>query len=194
MSVTLNEQGQNISAAVEVLLETYKNLEIFFSELDRVGEEEGFVTLTPRFMRWKSDTDYTGWLIQDFLKLYQLEADPVSETFPDLRIGNLFGVEVRLNEKYPVLSLIRYDVDYSHWTRMPAVSDHWVFYGPFKYENFFDINKVGNRWTSTTREKGIKRHWGIKRAIAVDLQLVDVKSVQDIRLQVLEKLKELTFD
>ncbi|CAH2714766.1 hypothetical protein BACCIP111895_01942 [Neobacillus rhizosphaerae] len=120
MSLIKSNLGQNISTAVEVLIETYKNLDSFFVELDRIGEEEGFLTLTPRFMRWKSDSDPAGWLTSNFIKLYQLEKDPDFSNNLGLKSGSLFGVEVDLlTNEYPVISLIRYTFDYSHWTKLP---------------------------------------------------------------------------
>lgn len=147
MSLENSNLGQNISSAVDVLIEAYTNLEILFSELDRVGEEEGFISLTPRFMRWKSDTDPSGWLTSNMIKLYQLEKDSSLPSLPDIKSGPVFGIEVDLNYKdYPVISLTRYTFDFTYWTRTPSVSDHWVFYGPFRYDDSFSIEESnGNR-------------------------------------------------
>lgn len=70
MSIKTTNTGQNISNIVYVLRETFKNLNLLFSELDQIGEEEGFVSITPRFSRWRSDSDYEGWLTSNFIKFY----------------------------------------------------------------------------------------------------------------------------
>ncbi|MEK3796951.1 hypothetical protein MHI18_01635 [Peribacillus sp. FSL H8-0477] len=192
MSVTIN-RGENITTAIEIIKETYANLEVLFAEMDRIGEEEGYITLTPRFLRWKSDTDSNGWMITNFIKLYQVENDSVSEMIPDLRVGSLFGIEVILqDQEYPVISLIRYTFDYSVWIRMPAVSDFWVFAAPFGDNDFFEQTQDDlSVWTSIPLEKAKKRYWGIQRAVAIDIQLIDITSPELIRTEIFQKLMSL---
>lgn len=191
MSLTIN-RGENITTAIEIVKETYANLEVLFAEMDRIGEEEGYITLTPRFLRWKSDTDSNGWMTSNFIKLYQVENERKSERFPDLRTGALFGIEVDLEEQeYPVISLIRYSFDYSVWTRMPAVSDHWIFYGPFGESSFFEIIQKDDVWTSIPLEKAQKRYWGIQRAVAIDIPLIDITTPELIRTEIFQKLMSI---
>ncbi|AIQ56197.1 hypothetical protein [Paenibacillus borealis] len=68
-----NNLGVNISVAVNVLRQTYKNLNLLFSEMDMIAEEMGFVPLSTRFLRWKSDNYEDGWLLNNFIKIYQLD-------------------------------------------------------------------------------------------------------------------------
>jgi hypothetical protein len=193
MSTISVNLGQNISNAVTVLKETYKNLNLLFSELDRIGEKEGFVPLTPKYLRWKSDSDYEGWLTNNFIKLYQLEEDPILNESIGVRDGFLFGIEVDLEgEKgFPTLSLVRYSFDYSKWSRIPAISDHWVFWGPFRKEKFFDIQQTDNLWKSVATEKGKERYWGIQNAVAIELPLWSVSSTEDIKLKIFRELGRL---
>ncbi|WP_312474456.1 hypothetical protein [Neobacillus sp.] len=192
MSLIKSNLGQNISTAVEVLIETYKNLDSLFVELDRIGEEEGFLTLTPRFMRWKSDSDPAGWLTSNFIKLYQLEKDPDFSNNLGLKSGSLFGVEVDLlTNEYPVISLIRYTFDYSHWTKLPSISDHWIFFGPFRYDNFFNIYEEDGLWSSEPLDKAKKRYWGIQRAVARQIPLVEITTPESIRTKIFQELDQL---
>lgn len=192
ISTTIN-MGQNISMAIDVLRETYKNLDLLFSELDRIGEQEGFVAVTPRFLRWKSDSDYNGWLTSNFIKLYQFEKDLPSAKVPEIKDGYLFGVEVELEGKgYPVISLIRYMFDYNMWTRVPAISDHWVFWDPFRVERFFDIKETDGVWESTPLEKAKDRYWGIESVVAKEIPLLSITSVEDIRTKIFQELENLT--
>lgn len=192
MSFVNSNLGQNITTAVDVLLETYQNLEIFFAELDRVGEEEGFISLTPRFMRWKSDTDPSGWLTKNMIKIYQLEKDLNLSSLPDLKSGPIFGIEVDLNYKdYPIISLNRYTFDFNYWTRMPSVSEHWIFYGPFRYEDSFSIEEFNGIWTSKTYEKAKKRYWGMEEAVGIEIPLVEVTSPQSVREKIFQELLNL---
>ncbi|GMB09551.1 hypothetical protein [Thermolongibacillus altinsuensis] len=194
MSITTANMGQNISNAVYVLRETYKNLNLLFSELDRIGEKEGFIPITPRFLRWKSDLDFDGWLISNFIKLYQLEKDPPLKNIPHMKGGYLYGIEIDLGEnEYPIISLIRYNFDYSGRTRIPTVSDHWVFWDPFRVEKFFEINENEGLWTSTPLEKVKDRYWGIQNAIAKEIPLLSVTSPEDIRTKIFQELENLSI-
>ncbi|WP_419887607.1 hypothetical protein ACN6MT_19460 [Neobacillus niacini] len=189
MCLVTNNLGQNINNAVNVLLETYKNLDSLFVELDRIGEEEGFISLTPRFLRWKSDTDPTGWLPTNFIKLYQLETDPDVPGELELKSGSLFGLEIDLESNdYPTISLTRYTFDYSKWTKMPSISDHWIFYGPFRYNNLFNINEENGLWTSVPIEKAQKRYWGIQKAVSRDIPLVEITNPETIRTKIYQGL------
>lgn len=192
MSLIKSNLGQNISTAVNVLIETYKNLDSLFIELDRIGEEEGFLTLTPRFMRWKSDSDPAGWLTSNFIKLYQLEKDPDFPNDLGLKSGSLFGVEVDLlTNEYPVISLIRYTFDYSQWAKLPSISDHWIFFGPFRYDNFFNIFEEDGLWTSEPLDKAKKRYWGIQKAVSRDIPLIEITTPESIRTKIFQELDQL---
>lgn len=143
MSLT-NNLGQNITLATNILQKTYENLNLLFVEMDRVGEEEGFMSLTPKFLRWKSESNTNGWLISNFIKLYQLQENSSVPHLSDLRTGDIYCVEVSLNngmEDYPEITLARFTYDYDFWTKMPSVSDHWIFFYPFRDENNFKIQE-----------------------------------------------------
>ena len=192
MSLTTPNRGQNISTAVNVLKETYKNLNLLFTELDRIGEKEGFISLTPRFLRWKSDSDSDGWLTNNFIKLYQIKTDPSLPTIPNMRDGSLFAIEIDLGDNdYPVLSLSRYNFDYSAWTRLPAVSDHWIFWDPFRIENFFEITEMEGLWESIPLEKAKRRYLGMKNAVSKDIPLLSVTSPEDIKHKIFHELDNL---
>lgn len=190
MSTTTTNMGQNISNAVYVLKETYKNLNLLFLELDRIGEKEGFIPITPKFLRWKSDSDYDGWLTSNFIKLYQLERDSPVNNITSIKDGYLYGIEVDLEEnEYPIISLIRYKFDYSGWTKIPAISDHWVFWDPFRIEKFFKISEDNGLWTSIPLEKAQSRYWGIQNAVAKVIPLLSITSPEAIRTQIFQELE-----
>jgi len=192
---TLNKVGTNISNAVQVLKETYKNLNLLFSELDRIGEKEGYTSITQKFLRWKSDADYDGWLTNNFIKLYQLEKESLLPHIPNLHDGFVYGIEIDLEgeENYPTISLIKYKFDFSNWTRTPAISDHWIFWDPFRVERFFEIKNENGLWTSETSEKAKTRYWGLEKAVAFDIPLLAVSCTEDISTIIFQKLESLTI-
>lgn len=189
----LTNVGQNISNSIFVLKETYKNLNLLFSELDRIAEKEGFIPLTPKFLRWKSDSDYDGWLTNNFIKLYQLEKDVPLKHIQNLKDGFIYGIEVDLEgeNNYPTISLTRYQFDFSEWNKIPTISDHWVFWDPFRVDKFFEITKINGVWTSTTLEKAKNRYWGMQSAVSIDIPLLSITSPEDISSKIFAELENL---
>ncbi|MGE7673154.1 hypothetical protein ACQKMV_06150 [Lysinibacillus sp. NPDC094403] len=189
----LTNVGQNISNSIYVLKETYKNLNLLFSELDRIAEKEGFIPLTPKFLRWKSDSDYDGWLTNNFIKLYQVEKDVPLIHIQNLKDGFIYGIEVDLEgeNNYPTISLTRYQFDFSEWNKIPTISDHWVFWDPFRVDKFFEITNINGVWTSTTLEKAKNRYWGMQSAVSIDIPLLSITSPDDISSKIFAELENL---
>jgi hypothetical protein len=190
---TNNSNGENITSAVTVLKETYRGLNTLFHEMDRIAEDEGFTSLTPKFLRWKSDSDSDGWLTNNFIKLYQVGGNSTIPHLPELQDGDLFGVEVDLDEDdYPQIGLTRYSFDYTLWTRMPAISDHWIFYYPFRDDNSFEIDESNGIWKSKPYAKSIKKYWGIQSAVGRWIPLLKVNSSETVRSEIFGKMAFLT--
>lgn len=160
-------------------------------EMDALASEEGFIPLTPKFLRWKSDSSFEGWLTSNFIKLYQMENHAAVPHLSELNEGDLFLVEIDLNseEGYPEITLARISFDYNQWIRIPAVSDHWIFWDIFRNENHFQIDEVNGRWESRPYKKSVKKYWGLQEAIAITLPLVEVSSTDRIRSNLFQKLK-----
>ncbi|MBY0054645.1 hypothetical protein [Brevibacillus agri] len=189
-----NDFGENISLAVKVLRETYKNLNMLFNEMDIIGKKKGFISLHPKFLRWKSDSYEDGWLLSNFIKVYQMEGDSAgNKHVPDLKDGDVYVVEVDLDgeEGYPEITLSRFHFDLSKWERMPAISDHWLFHNPYRLENHFNIEEANGIWRSKTKQKSINRYWGLKRAIGKSIPLTSVCDSASIKTKIFESLLEL---
>lgn len=186
---TNNSKGENITSSVTVLKETYRNINTLFHEMDRIAEEEGFTTITPKFLRWKSDSDSDGWLTNNFIKLYQVSGNSVIPHIQELQDADLFGVEIDLDgDEYPQIALTRYTFDYTFWTKMPAISDHWIFYNPFRDDTNFEIDECDGIWKSKPYAKSIKKYWGIQRAVSRSIPLINVDSSEAVRKQIFEEL------
>lgn len=194
MSIT-QTKGESIIQATKLLKETYRNLNILFQELDRVGEEEGYVAINPKYMRYKSDTDTTGWMTTNFIKLY-VKTDKILESIEDIRDLDWYGVMVDLTDDdenvIPIVSIIRYQYDQSHWSRLPAVSDHWIFWSPF-YEGDYTIIRGDNKWHIDAKGKAKKKHNGFEKLAAIDVPLFDLKSPEDVREKVFKNFEGLEF-
>jgi hypothetical protein len=193
--ITKNDLGQNITAAVNVLNKTFENLNLMFTEMDVISEEAGFVSLTPKFLRWKSDSSPSGWLTNNFIKLYQIKDHSSVGHLTELKDSDIYCVEIDLEgeNSYPEISLTRIEYDFSVWSRIPSVSDHWIFWNIFRDVNFFNINGEENIWTSEPYNKSKNKYWGIKRAVSKSIPLVTVSSAESIRTEIFENLRKLGF-
>jgi hypothetical protein len=161
-------------------------------EMEVEAKEAGFVSLTPKFLRWKSDNESDGWLINDFIKLYQREGDtsPAEESNQD--IGSIYGVEINFEEEYPKIWLIRYTFDFSLWGRIPAISDHRTFYYPLGESSWFNVKEQNALRTGTPVDDSVKkRFWGIQKAIGKSIPLVQVTSRESIRTLIFDALLSL---
>lgn len=188
----IDNVGGNIAAAFDVVARTYENLELLFSEMDAEAEEAGYISLTPRFLRWKSDTAASGWLITDFIKLYQRKDEPSPAEESTTEAGTIYGVEVNFDEEYPKLWLIRYTYDFGEWTRLPAISDHWIFYYPLAESNHFhQEERDGLMIGKPVDEKARAKYWGIHKAIGRSIPLTRVDSRETIRSEIFEAFGQL---
>ncbi len=64
--------GENIGNAFQVVKKTYENIDKLISYCITVSEKEShFVPAVTKFLRYRSDNDWQGWLTQEFFLLFQ---------------------------------------------------------------------------------------------------------------------------
>jgi hypothetical protein len=192
---TIHDAGRNISLSVKVLRETYKNLSLLFNEMDAIGQEQGFIPLLPKFLRWKSDNYEDAWLLRNMIKLYQMEGESAgNDNLPDLKDGDIFAVEIDLEgeEEYPEMTVSRFRFDLTKWNRLPSIADHWLFWEPYRYDNHFVIEQdADGLWRSRTKEKSVPRYWGLKEAVGVTFPLTSVYNADTIRTELFGSMLRL---
>lgn len=141
----MNNIAQNINNAFLVVRETYYNLNKLFSALDNECIENGYINIIKNqkpFLRWKSDNEPFGWLINSFVKLYQKKDSPKkndnSQSNEIRKDNNIYALEFNL-ETSPIIRLAKFSFSTDSWTKSPTVSEHWVFYWPLKKTNTNDF-------------------------------------------------------
>lgn len=189
MSTSVNA-GATISKAVKVLQESYKNIHILLADLDRIGAKEGFISLTPKFLRYRSEGDPESWATHNFIKLYR-KADS-GEPEKSQSVGFVYGVEIDLigENDEATLSLHKFEFDFSYWDRLPSTTDHWVFWWPFRESNHFEIqipNQTEDLWVTKTKDGFIKKYWGLQGAVASEMPLTNLSSSEDISEKVFKR-------
>lgn len=189
-----NNIGANIGNAVKVLAQTYENFNRLFNEMDIVGSKDGFVSITPRFLRWKSDIEPSGWFIQDFIKLYQREEDPDLDNGSGLKNGPIYAVNVNLEDDEPQIYLEKFifDMDPDVWRKFPSVSDHWLYYYSTINEDLMKLSEDGDfHILVPLNEKASKTYNGIKEVRYTSFNLVSLDSRDKVKSLIFDGLKKL---
>jgi hypothetical protein len=131
-------------------------------------------------------------LINDFIKLFQREGELSPSEDTNQEIGTIYGIEISFEEEYPKLWLIRYTFDFSYWNRMPAISDHGAFYYPLTENSAFMLKENDNMLISLpVDDRAKKRYWGIVKAVAKSIPLVNVNNRDAIRKELFEAFESL---
>lgn len=131
--------GENIRNAVQVLTETYRSTQKLLSQCRSLAEERGYLPVADRFLRWRSDTDPAGWLVNSVILPFQWSGDPECPSGNGCQDGPVYAVEVFLgsgweNERdaLPQLYIARYDFDgINEWANPRwSPADHWILHHP----------------------------------------------------------------
>jgi hypothetical protein len=72
------DAGTNIKNAFAVVGQSYKNVHKFLAEFNAIASDEELVPLLDRFLRWRSDRQWEGWLIWSFIVLFQKKMIPLT--------------------------------------------------------------------------------------------------------------------
>jgi hypothetical protein len=155
------------------------------------------VPLLDRFLRWRSDQQWEGWLIWSFIVLFQKKDEPDHGSVAGLRQGSVYCVEVSFEmESTPALYLSRFDydpVDLSDWTGLPAVTDHWAYFHPVRPSAGFLVTKHSEQVSISCPDARNKaRYWGLDKVVFTKKEPVSVDDQAKIRSLVLQCLKDLS--
>jgi len=175
----------NIANAVKVLGNTYASVDKLMQQADGESLKAGYGSVSPRFLRWKSDVDPWGWFITSFIKLYQKATAP--ELDNGFRAGSIYGFQINLE---PEVQVILFRNDYPDLSLVKGISpaNHWVFYWP-NYEgpvkaDFKITPKVyeGRNYKESVTIGDIakKNYWNMDKSLFIEGNLVDIdaKNIQ----------------
>ncbi len=181
----MNDTAKNIDNAFLVVRKTYSNLNKLFSALDNECLENGFINIIKDqkpFLRWKSDNDSFGWLINSFVKLYQKKDSPRrnedSQSNEIRKDNNIYALELNL-ESAPVIRIAKFSFSSNSWTKSPTVSEHWVFYWPLNKTNSneFEFSIDNDLQKSTPKsETTIKKFKNLKSVEYKEILLTEITS------------------
>jgi hypothetical protein len=191
----INAQGENVNNAFSVIKKTYESVKKMLSCIDNLADDFQFMTISPKFLRYKSDLDPAGYYITSFIKLYQSKLLPNHSSLETIKNGPVFVVEVvfaECNTPKVFISKFKFD-NINSWDYVPGVSNYDLFYYPVRNKNECKeivINESFKRKVFSD-EKFIENYWGLREVIYTDLDLLEIDTEEAIKEKILARFSEL---
>lgn len=186
--------GKNIKNALSVLYNTYDNIQKLMEYCKAVAKEEtNYEPSEERFLRYKSDNDCSGWLLSDFILLFQNKHSPNCESENGWKNDAVYVLEICLGEKHsinlPTIYLSKFDYGREYinkWSRGCSPAQYWAFYNPLRNKSEFDFTNFENYIRSKPKDdKTSISYLGLKQ---VTIKKIDLMSITS------DNLKEMIFD
>ncbi|WP_379969176.1 hypothetical protein [Ectobacillus sp. sgz5001026] len=174
--------SENIRNAFMVVHKTYENIQKLMDHCKTiVSEKSNYISVVDKFLRYKSDNDYTGWYIKDFILLFQQRSD--NELENEWRDGPIYVMEMELyndeSKQQPTVYLSKFEyANIGSWSKGCSPANHWRFYNPLRNQEVMNIQtgKETTIATPKTKELGEKYYWGLKKVSYIDFPLTDVNA------------------
>lgn len=190
--------SKNISNAVHVLYKTYENVNKLMEYCRTIASDAGYSCMNNKFLRWKSDNEYKGWLVSDFIMLFQKDSDELLNN--QWHNGAVYVMEIQLAadddenvEPMVYLSKFAYK-NIKSWSEGCSVSSHWVFYYPLCGEGEFLFEDKTEYVISWPKDQKISdKYWGLEKTIhlGVELTSINVNNVKEKIFGNFDRLDEI---
>lgn len=190
--------GENIHNAVVVIKKTYDSIDKLMDYCRIICEKEtNYTTAVSKFLRYKSDNDCGGWMIDDFILLFQNKEDRKLKN--GWRNGPVFVMEINLaDEDVPTVFLSKFEYEnINGWNPGCSPTNNWVFYWPLRREESMDYEELQEYVKGTPKpsmeEKIAKDYRGLKRVVYMNVPLVKItsKNAKDMIFGSFEKLRNI---
>lgn len=185
---------ENIRNAMQVLYETYENVQKLMDYTQMVAQESTkYRLVSPKFLRYKSDSETRGWLINDFILVFQNSDDPDCESENGWKNAPVYTMEIYLGDKdykesnVPSIYLSKFEYsDLNDWRESCSPAEHWRFYYPLRSKNDMEFIEKGIYCIGTPRNaKTSSKYWNLKKVTFREIGLIEVNS---------DNLKHMIFD
>lgn len=197
--------GENIRNSLQVLYRTYENISKMMEQCKSIAEDNGYLLMTDKFLRWKSDSNSDGWLLNSFILLFQRSSDPECTSGNHWRNGPVYTMEICLGlksdlEALPEVLLSKFEYrNIMGWSEGCSPAHHWAFHQPVHPERnkLFIMQQKGDFFASIpVNEKVSDTYWGLSQAIFSTVPLTDIKSsnLHDMIFGTFDKLAEIKSD
>lgn len=176
----------NIKNAFHVVNKTYENIHKLMDYTKTIAPDRShYVSVVDKFLRYKSDNDFSGWFIKDFILLFQKSEHHEFEN--EWRDGPLYVMEIELydeelesNEHFtPCLHLSKFTYEegsLQNWGKGCSPANHWVFYYPLRKKELMTIQSEGDitHVTPIDQDSSDRYYWGVREIVSKRIPLTDV--------------------
>lgn len=171
--------GENIFKAFEVVNKTHENVAKLI-EFCRImtTERKEFDLMSPKFLRYRSNSDYWGWNTTQIFLLFQDTQDELLEN--GWRDGPVYVLEILLYDpdgyfetNEPWLEIAKFE--YEDVKRLPPVvspASYDCFSVPLYDTEYEDLED--GLVAAEMPEEITQKYWGVKRVVCRMTRLVDV--------------------
>jgi hypothetical protein len=179
--------ADNIRNAFHVVYHTYENIHKLMDYCKTVAAEQSdYVSVVDKFLRYKSDNDFSGWFIQNFIILFQHKNDIELEN--EWRNGPLYVMELELydvelnqeeGKELPRVRLSKFEYEnMQDWARGCSPANHWRFYYPLRKRDIMDIKKDGDTFyiTPIDQEASNRYYWGVNKITSKTIPLIGLNA------------------
>lgn len=175
--------SENIRNSLKVIYKTYENVEKLMEYCKTISAEKtDYISSAPKFLRRKSDNDTEGWLLNDFILLFQNKNNEECESSNGWRNGPLYVLEICLGEKrsdnIPLLYISKFEYyNINEWREGCSPANHWAFYYPLRNEDYMQIASKGDYKVATPNgEKSSRTYWGLNKVTSTSIPLHEITS------------------
>jgi hypothetical protein len=177
--------GENICNAFDIVAKTYENVNKLMSYCRTAVNEKGeYELVTPRFLRYKSDIDISGWHISSFVLLFQNVNDPLLKN--KWRNGPVYVMEINLYQptvcNIPIVNVAKFEyVGIESWAEGCSIAYHWIFRDPLYGDNVeyeYKDGQEGEMYFGNVSDTGDadKRLWGLRKITGFEIPLTEITS------------------
>lgn len=171
--------GENIYNAFEVVNKTHENVEKLI-EFCRImtTERKEFDLMSPKFLRYKSDSDYWGWNTTRMFLLFQDSQDELLEN--GWRDGPIYVLEILLYDpnaffetNEPRLEMAKFEYEnIRDFFSGVSPADYYYFTHPLYDLDYEEIED--GIFAAEMTEEITRKYWGVTRVVCKESLLVDV--------------------
>lgn len=197
--------GENIRNSIQVLYKTYESVSKMMEQCKAIAEDSGYIHMSDKFLRWKSDSNSDGWLLNSFILVFQRISDPECESGNHWRNAPVYTMEICLGiksdpDRLPELLMSKFEYrNIGDWAEGCSPADHWGFHQPVhqgrakqfsvRQEEDFSIYIPNSSKVSET-------YWDLERVVSVTSPLISVTSanLQDVVFGTFDRLMEYNTD
>lgn len=176
--------GENINNAFKVVFSTLQSVEDLINCLSSNYDEKKYSKPTDKFLRYKSDLSWDGWIYWSFILVFQrIEDGNLMDN--DWINAPLYAVEINLdsdtNEEEPQIFIAKMEYNnLAGWSKGISPGSHGTIYGPIHAHNeLFDLKEHLDEYRVITPKENMidkmnKNYWGFKKLVRKSIPLVSI--------------------